>query len=333
MKQQKSFLTIIFLLFLLLLITPVYGEVSNLMVDVAIPARYKEISPGEPILAYSDVILIQEDQQAHDINLDYVIKDKQQTIITSLTETKGGILRLNSVKEIPLSKELKPGSYSLEMSARYHNLTAVNSASFEIVAAPDGYSPFQVPFFALAVFALIIFLFGAIFVKLRHLDAAVNGFPSARRSIFSDRAASVPYPDFWHKEYTRIGLRALENNEFSHALEKMDSAIDEFNYDSALKWHHFLQARIGSNQFSMSSKEKKSFDRITRKLTALMRINQLHSCSQQKDHINLKHLLNELATAYSELYQEKSQEKNENEERFLSHLKKIHDTYARKLLK
>ncbi len=87
--------------------------------------------------------------------------------------------------------------------------------------------------------------------------------------------------------------------------------------------------QLESVEAGVKLKEKKALDRTAKKLTLLTHIQQLHSCSQQNDFLSLKHLLNHTADLYNELCKDKKVE----EEDFLFNMRKIHDTYAKELLK
>lgn len=123
----------IFLLLVLLLIVPVQAE-ELLLVDLEIPEGYQQLNQQESVLVETQIILVGRNQtdKLTDVLIEYSIKNKEDDTIIKLSETKGGVVRIQAVKELHLPAELLPGIYSVAVRASYKNVSAENSASFEV---------------------------------------------------------------------------------------------------------------------------------------------------------------------------------------------------------
>ncbi len=105
-----------------------------LLVDVTIPEGYQHLIPGDSVLVETQIILVGRDQMEPviDVLIEYTIKDKNNNIVTKLSETKGGIVRIQTIKELHLPADLLPGIYTLTAKASYKNVSAETSSSFEL---------------------------------------------------------------------------------------------------------------------------------------------------------------------------------------------------------
>ena len=104
------------------------------MVNINIPEKYLHIYPGEPVLVETEIILVQENViVAHDILIEYTIKNYNGSVVTKVMETKGGRERLSIVKELVVSSDAKPGIYTLEIKVNKGSVESLTTENFEVV--------------------------------------------------------------------------------------------------------------------------------------------------------------------------------------------------------
>ncbi len=144
---------------------------SELLIDVNIPEDYLHIYPGEFLLAGTDIILIQEEKAIgiHDVLIEYAIKYHNDTIVTRAMETKGGILRISTIKELKIPFDAKPGIYTLEVTVSKENVNSKNSATFEVLEKiPESKNGEKIKDYVIVILVIFNFMFIiAIFLWMR----------------------------------------------------------------------------------------------------------------------------------------------------------------------
>ena len=105
-----------------------------LLVDVEIPEGYQKLKLGDPVLIETQIILVGTNSTSAlaDVLIEYFVKDKDGNTVTSLSETKGGVVRIQTVKELHLPNNLSTGVYSVTIRTSIGKLVSQNSASFKI---------------------------------------------------------------------------------------------------------------------------------------------------------------------------------------------------------
>ncbi len=306
---------------------PGRAEPSEIFLEVLIPSKYAQLNPGESVLIQSDIILREDQAKAvvTDVLIEYSVKDSSEAILAKVLETKGGILRLSTVRELELPSSAKAGMYTVEVSAQYQNITGKNSAQFEIVNLPPAaffswqnyshYSKIGAVIILATTFSL--FLFG--FWRLQGLAKKIEGKNEEKNKD------AIPYPNYAVREYGKVGLVPLAGAETSSLVEKMTEYIHTFNYHQAVAHHYALQSHL---EFSLKEGSKlRQAERLQKKLHLLLKINQLSACAGNHDLLNLKYHLNEAATLYAQLLPGSTEE-----EHFLEKVKSAHDTFAKMVL-
>ncbi|GEM_PF-5466016 len=132
-NRAKNRIFLVWLLVLPLAFSLAQAE-ELLLVNVEIPEGYQHISEGDSILVDTQINLVgyQQNNTITDVVIEYVIKDKEGNIITRLSETKGGFIRIQTVKELLLPSNLPLGIYSVIVRANYKDVSRESSVSFEI---------------------------------------------------------------------------------------------------------------------------------------------------------------------------------------------------------
>lgn len=133
-RRPVLFRSLLFGIFLAMLLASSVKAQELLLVDVEIPEGYQQLKEGDPVLVETQIILvgINKTDTIIDVLIEYIVKDKNGNIITSLSETKGGIVRIQTVKELHLPAGLPTGAYSVTIKASYKEVTGETSASFKI---------------------------------------------------------------------------------------------------------------------------------------------------------------------------------------------------------
>src|SRR3989344_421139 len=113
LKKRLGFILLLVGLLTVLLSTAVKAQ-ELLLVDVEIPEGYQQLKQGDPILAETQIILVGNNRTDTiiDVLIEYMIKDKEGNLITKVSETKGGVVRIQTVKELQLPADLPMGVYS-----------------------------------------------------------------------------------------------------------------------------------------------------------------------------------------------------------------------------
>ncbi len=166
----------IFLIILIVLVSSINAQ-EKLSLNVNIPTIYKEVFIGESILIETEIILIEhKPDEIIDVLIEYFVKDEKGSIIYKLSETKGGILRINDVKEIEIPNDIKPGLYIVEVKASYDNIFVVDSNSFNIIKKPfwDGDDK-TILIIAIFIFIILGFLYYELYKIKKYIHYKVNG--------------------------------------------------------------------------------------------------------------------------------------------------------------
>src|SRR3989344_9517043 len=136
MEAQKNNLNRVFLILLLaglIMVMPVKAQ-DLLLVDVEIPGGYRHLVPGESVFVETQIILVGNNQSNPlvDVLIEYIVKNKDDQVITKITETKGGIVRIQTVKELHLPADIRPGIFSVTVRTSYKEEMTETSATFEV---------------------------------------------------------------------------------------------------------------------------------------------------------------------------------------------------------
>jgi len=135
---KKKNLAVLFFCVLLITFVFIIGvnyEGSMLLVDTYIPSKYERVASGESVLVESEIIL-RDNKEIVDVEIEYTITDSKNSIIYRVVETKGGIVRINGVKELNIPLGLEPGIYHANVRASYSNFVRSDSDSFEVIKKP-----------------------------------------------------------------------------------------------------------------------------------------------------------------------------------------------------
>lgn len=160
--------SLIFVLMVLLLLSLATGgektEPTILLVNANIPLNYQKVNVGGSLLVQTEIIFIKQEYKdvATDVHIEYLIRDSSRKTITTVSETKGVIDRIFTVKELMLPSDTRPGVYTIEVKAEYQGLTSNEAASFEVMKSPSSPSPLinreVIPLLATILILFMIFL-------------------------------------------------------------------------------------------------------------------------------------------------------------------------------
>ncbi|MDO8510923.1 MAG: hypothetical protein Q7S55_02045 [Nanoarchaeota archaeon] len=179
MEVERNNANRVFLILLLVgaaMIIPAKAE-NILLIDLNIPEGYHHLIPGDSVFVETQIILVGRNQTdpLTDVLIEYAVKDKDNQVITKISETKGGIVRIQTVKELHLPTDISPGIFSVTVRASYKEAATETSATFE-VAESHASQDFPLPqdikslFITLLVTIISFFLFSAYqFWKIKHL--------------------------------------------------------------------------------------------------------------------------------------------------------------------
>jgi len=101
-------------------------------VNIKIPDRYTEVLPGEKILGEISIYNLGGKDRV-DVELDYIIKDKNNITIVSLSDTIAVETRTNFIKSILIPSDTPTGKYIFYVRVKYDSKIASASAFFDVV--------------------------------------------------------------------------------------------------------------------------------------------------------------------------------------------------------
>jgi hypothetical protein len=101
-------------------------------VNVEIPDRYTEVLPGEKILGEISIYNLGGKDRV-DVELDYIIKDKNNITIVSLSDTIAVETSANFIKPILIPSDIPTGKYIFYVRVKYDSKIASASAFFDVV--------------------------------------------------------------------------------------------------------------------------------------------------------------------------------------------------------
>jgi len=143
MKKDKYINNKIFIfLYMIILVTYTGREVvaekddaakeSLLAVNIDIPEKYTEVSPGENLLTIININNRLPNGRI-DVILSYNIKDKNNTELISKSETIAIEARSSFSRGFRIPEHIDTGDYKFDVKVQYHENTATASQSFKII--------------------------------------------------------------------------------------------------------------------------------------------------------------------------------------------------------
>ncbi|MEK6900537.1 MAG: hypothetical protein AABX05_05415 [Nanoarchaeota archaeon] len=158
------------------------AAIEIMLVDVTVFEDSRLITEKDPFLVEVQVLLVGRNQTSPitDVLLEYVIADKNGERIFAFSETKGGIVRIQKLKEIPLPPDLPAGTYSITVRASYEAVKGEASVPFTIIDAVQVSKTlsYRLDVEIYFLITLVIFLSSSIYfyVKIVKLLKDTNGY-------------------------------------------------------------------------------------------------------------------------------------------------------------
>ena len=118
----------------ILIAIEVESEGALLDVSAEINKNYKEILPGENILAQIKLFNLGGEGRK-DINMEYIIRDYDNNTILTITESLAIETQITFMKEIMIPNNAKIGNYVLYVKAIYEGKIASSSDNFKVVSS------------------------------------------------------------------------------------------------------------------------------------------------------------------------------------------------------
>jgi len=105
-------------------------------VDVEIPPRYKEVSPGGEILVQLLLYNLERTGRV-DVVVEYGIEDMQGNEIISEDTTLAFEFQTSVVRRLDVPFDIRPGDYVLFARARYNGVVGAGSSLFRVIAKEE----------------------------------------------------------------------------------------------------------------------------------------------------------------------------------------------------
>ena len=167
----------IILLIILILSISVYADVSGIITNIEIHSKYLKVTPGSSVLAATDIIIIKQTTEPIDIVIEYKVYDQKNNTIIKFSETKGTVIRINTIKEFKIPDNSELGTYTIEVKTSYSNINNIGYAKFEVVKENyvTKFGKEQTQFLILSILVLVIFI-GFIFQyqKFKNIEKLIN---------------------------------------------------------------------------------------------------------------------------------------------------------------
>jgi PGF-pre-PGF domain-containing protein len=109
-----------------LVLTPLFD------LNVKIPVKYKEVQPGEEVLAQFSIVNAKKTGLV-DVNITYGVLDWEGNLITGRHETVALETQTSFVRSLNIPSDLKPGEYFLFGEIVYNDIFANSGDSFKVV--------------------------------------------------------------------------------------------------------------------------------------------------------------------------------------------------------
>ncbi|MBI4149089.1 hypothetical protein HY491_01450, partial [Candidatus Woesearchaeota archaeon] len=164
----------------------VESEENLFDVNVEVLDKYKEVFPGEDILAKIQVFNLKETGRI-DIDVEYTIRDSLGKIIVGERETLAIDTQVEFVRDIQLPRDAAAGPYVFAVKITRLGTTSVSTDAFEvrkqgILEFAAGVSPATVILALTSITLLILIVFGLL-AFLRILEMHHHGRKRIRRRI------------------------------------------------------------------------------------------------------------------------------------------------------
>src|SRR3989344_3928170 len=186
---------------------------------------------------------------------------------------------------------------------------------------------------------IILFIYSLLYsekeisVKVRHDFPSFNSirkyFPFNRKNNQKNGPVEIIYPYLAHEDYQQAGLTPLFDSTLSALLRKTEDALHCLDFEKAVKLYHLFCIECESSQHQ---KEKARLGeaaiRVKKKIALLTKQMLLQYSAGKGERQNLRHLLNEIADLYNDLWQGAL----EKEHTFFSSIKGKHESFSRVLL-
>ncbi|MBI4153086.1 hypothetical protein HY497_01065 [Candidatus Woesearchaeota archaeon] len=119
----------------------VVEDVQDIILSLDLPSEYKKVAPGGDIRLESQILLLREqDRDIADIIIEYAIIDRRGLVLAKAAETKGGIERISTTKELAVPSDAQPGIYEIVVKASHGDITKQSSVVFEVIASEEQFA-------------------------------------------------------------------------------------------------------------------------------------------------------------------------------------------------
>lgn len=135
-------------------------------VSLDIPAKYKDILPGEELLLQLTLFNLGEVGKT-DISVEYMIKDFEGNVIIEQKDIVAVETQVSFSKMIKLPPDIKPGDYVAIAQARYDSSLGSSSVMFRVTEKekPDIIYFIKNKYFIIVVAIIILFVFAILFLE------------------------------------------------------------------------------------------------------------------------------------------------------------------------
>jgi hypothetical protein len=147
-------------------------------IDVEIPQKYKEVLPGEEVLAQLTIYNIKRMGRV-DVDVEYGLKDSEGNIIVSKHETLAVEMQVSIVRSLDVPFDAKPDNYVVYAIVKYDNTTGTGTDILKVTKKEIGIqTTIILSFVLIAVVMVSIFLLTIMFIERK-----IKNYPNIQEGL------------------------------------------------------------------------------------------------------------------------------------------------------
>jgi hypothetical protein len=161
---------------LITIVIEVESEKPLFDIDVEIPQKYKEVQPGEEVLAQLTIYNIKRMGRV-DVYVEYGLKDINGNIIVSEHETIAVEMQVSILKSLDIPFNTKPDNYVLYAIVKYDNTTGIGTDILRVVKKEVGIQTIII----LSLVFIAVTMVSLFLLIIRIIERKIKSHPISRR--------------------------------------------------------------------------------------------------------------------------------------------------------
>lgn len=147
-------------------------------IDVEIPQRYKEVQPGEEVLAQLTIYNLKRIGPV-DVDIEYGLKGIEENIIVSKHETLAVEMQVSILRSLDIPFDTKPGNYVLYTIVKYDNTTGTGTDILRIVEKGIGIQTVII----LSLVLITVVMVSLFLLIIRLIEKKIKNYPNVQEEL------------------------------------------------------------------------------------------------------------------------------------------------------